>query len=245
MPFYLRTAIIGLVLLCASVSQAAERQVLKGHVPAATVGAVPVDRLSAERHLRLAINLPFRNQEALGTLIKELYDPNSPSFHHFLSVEKFTAAFGPTKEDYQAVVDFARAKGLTVTGTRANRALIEVEGPVANVEKAFHVNLGVYTHPSERRNYFAPDVEPSLDLNVPVLAISGLSDYLIPHPASLHARKKIKPSDATPQAGSAGGLYIGQDFRGAYAQGRYKHWRGPIRRCWSLTVITRRILRVT
>ena len=94
-----------------------------------------------------------------------------------------------------------------------------VEGSVANVEKAFHVNLGVYPHPTERRNFFAPDVEPSLDLNVPVLAISGLSDYMIPHPASLHARKKAKPSDTTPQAGSASGLYIGQDFRGAYAQG--------------------------
>ncbi|HEY3854104.1 MAG TPA: MBG domain-containing protein [Verrucomicrobiae bacterium] len=200
-------------------SQAAERQVLKGHVPVASAGVAPVDRLASERHLRLAINLPFRNQEALGTLIKDLYDPNSPSFHHFLTVEEFTAAFGPTKEDYQSVMDFARAKGLTLTGTRANRALIEVEGPVANVEKAFHVNLGVYPHPTERRNYFAPDVEPSLDLNVPVLAIAGLSDYLVPHPASLHARRKAKPSDLTPQAGSAGGLYIGQDFRGAYAQG--------------------------
>src|SRR5580704_17807893 len=100
MPFYLRTAIIGLVLLCASISQGAERQVLKGHVPAAAAGAAPVDRLAVERHLRLAINLPFRNQEALGKLISELYDPNSPSFHHFLTVKEFTAAFGPTKEDY-------------------------------------------------------------------------------------------------------------------------------------------------
>jgi subtilase family serine protease len=193
--------------------------VLKGHVPAAVAGLTPVDRLAATQRLHLAINLPMRNREALNALLQQLYDPASPSFHHFLTSEQFTAAFGPTKDDYQAVINFARANGLAVTATRANRALVEVDGSVADIEKAFHVNLRVYPHPTERRNFYAPDVEPSLDLDVPVLAIAGLTDYMIPHPASVHVRLIENRSSLTPEAGSDGGMYIGQDFRGAYAQG--------------------------
>lgn len=45
---------------------------------------------------------------------------------------------------------------------------------MADIEKAFQVTLGVYQHPREARTFYAPEAEPSLDLAVPVLHISGL-----------------------------------------------------------------------
>ncbi len=219
MQYCLRSVIVCLVFVCASVGRAAERQVLKGTVPAVAAGLISKERLSATQPLHLAISLPLRNRESLNTLLQQLYDPASPSFHHFLTSQQFTTVFGPAVEDYQAVVNFARSKGLTVTATYANRALLEVDGSVATVEKVFHVNMRVYPHPTEKRNFYAPDVEPSLDLNVPVLAVAGLTDYLIPHPASVHVRRLNQRPNLTPQAGSRSGMYIGQDFRGAYMQG--------------------------
>ncbi len=219
MQYCLRPVIVYLVLLGALTGRAVERQPLTGHVPPPVAGLTPVDRLAASQRMRLAINLPLRNRDSLNKLVEQLYNPASPSFHHFLTSEQFTAAFGPTKEAYEAVASFARSRGLTVTSTRANRALVEVSGSVADIEKAFHVNMRVYSHPTEHRNFFAPDAEPSLDLEVPVLAIAGLTDYLKPHPTSIHIRPLKVKSSLTPEAGSDGGLYIGQDFRSAYAAG--------------------------
>ena len=33
----------------------------------------------------------------------------SPNFHHYLTPEQFTEKFGPSQEDYQAVIDFAKS----------------------------------------------------------------------------------------------------------------------------------------
>jgi subtilase family serine protease len=219
MQFCQKLVIFCLVFLGALSGRAAERQVLTNHVPAAVKSLAPVDRLPASQRLHLAINLPLRDRDSLNKVIGQLYDPSSPSFHHFLTSDQFTEAFGPTKKDYVAVANFARSRGLTITGTRSNRTLVEVDGSVADIEKAFHVNMLVYPHPAEHRNFFAPDSEPSLDLDVPVLAIAGLTDYLKPHPASIHVRPVKNRPNLSPQAGSDGGMYIGQDFRGAYAAG--------------------------
>jgi uncharacterized repeat protein (TIGR01451 family) len=91
-----------------------------------------------------------------------------------------------------------------------------VSGKVSDVEKAFHVTMHTYRHPTENRDFFAPDVEPSVDSNMPVLHVSGLDNYAVPRPA-LH---KMPVSNAKPALGSApGGGYIGSDFRTAYVPG--------------------------
>ena len=71
---------------------------------------------------------------------------------------------------------------LIVTGKHSNRTLVIVRGTVADMERTFHVTMNEYQHPTESRTFFAPDVEPSLDLAVPVLAVGGLDNYVIPHP---------------------------------------------------------------
>jgi subtilase family serine protease len=169
--------------------------------------------------LRLAIGLPLRNGQALTNLLQQLYDPASPLYHQYLKPEQFTASFGPEEKDYQALRRFAESHGLTVTGTHPNRMVLDVTGAVADVEKAFHVNLGIYPHPTEPRTFYAPDVEPAPDLDVAVRHIAGLSDFARPHPASLHARPAAPQPNASPNAGSEHGYYIGLDFRAAYAPG--------------------------
>ena len=207
-------------ILLAATAWPAERQSLQGHVPEAVAkGLAPAGRLPAAQEMRLAIGLPLRNQETLTNLLRQLYDPASPLYHQYLNPEQFTASFGPDEKDYLALRHFAESHGLTVTGTHPNRMVLDVTGAVADVEKAFHVNLGVYSHPTEPRTFYAPDVEPSLDLDVPVLTIAGLSDYTRPHPSSLHARPAAQQPGANPNQGSENGKYVGLDFRGAYAPG--------------------------
>ncbi|MGD1020542.1 MAG: protease pro-enzyme activation domain-containing protein, partial [Verrucomicrobiia bacterium] len=175
--------------------------------------------LPSTNRLPLAIGLPLRNQDALSALLRQIYDPASPQYHQYLTPAQFAEQFGPTEADYQTVINFASANGLAVTGTHPNRTLLDVVGSVADVEKTFHVTLRVYRHPVENRNFYAPDVEPSLDLTVPVLAINGLNNYHLPRP--LYRQRPGSQALLSPSLSGSGpsGSYWGRDFRNAYAPG--------------------------
>lgn len=132
----------------------------------------------------LVIVLPRRNQDQLEKPLQGLYDPSRPSYRHFLKVEEFTARFGPTQEDYDAVIRFAEANGLTVAGKSRNRVNLDVIGSVSNIEQAFH--LRSISIPPRAAHSFAPDREPTPDLAVPLWHIAGLDNYSIPRPAIVH-----------------------------------------------------------
>jgi len=209
-----------LFVLFPPASRAAERNLMSGgHVPAAVARLAPVGSLPASQRLNLAIGLPLRNPGGLDSLLQQLYDPASPNYRRYLTPEQFTERFGPTEQDYQALMDFARVNGLTVTATHPNRMVLDVAGAAADIARAFHLTLRVYQHPKEARTFYAPDVEPTVDFAVPILHISGLDNYALPHP-NLVERPASASANATPHSGSGpGGFYQGSDFRTAYVPG--------------------------
>ncbi|HUD48046.1 MAG TPA: choice-of-anchor tandem repeat GloVer-containing protein, partial [Candidatus Baltobacteraceae bacterium] len=201
----------------ATIAQSVHTQTLHGHVPVAIAPLTAVGRLEPSRELRLAIGLPLRNKEGLTNLLQRIYDPASPDFHHYLTPAQFADSFGPTEEDYRAVAAFAKSNGLKVTATHSNRALLDVTGSVSNIEKAFHLTIRTYWNQRENRLFYAPDTEPSLNLATPVLHISGLDNYLQPHPMSLRETPIFGSAPAASATGSGvGGAYLGNDFRAAY-----------------------------
>jgi uncharacterized repeat protein (TIGR01451 family) len=208
--------------------------ILRGHVPAAVARsqAQPKGRMSADTTIELSVGLPLRNRDELARLITQLSDPANPNYGKYLTPAQFTDRFGPTEQDYQQVIEFARKNGLTVTATPANRMLLNLSGKIGDVEKAFHVSLQRYQHPRENREFFAPNNEPSVPAGLKIQDISGLDNYRRPHP-----HYKIKPVDksttpiqnaakgtvsdgATPHVGSGPAQqYVGDDFRRAYVPG--------------------------
>jgi hypothetical protein len=221
------TALMAACWLAVSLPAGAAPQVLKGHVPPITKRLESIGRLEGSRRLDLAIGLPLRNSDKLTNLLQELYQPSSPNFRHYLTADQFAASFGPSAEDYQAVAEFAKAHGLVVKGTHPNRTLLDVSGTVADIEKAFHIQMRVYQHPVEARTFFAPDAEPTLDLDTPVLAISGLDNYVKPRPQTHLSGAPVR-AEARPMRGPGGGggggsgysgPFTGSDFAAAYAAG--------------------------
>ena len=211
-------AAMAIVFVCGAQAQQS-LQVLHSHVrPAVTSGqAELVGSLPPTQRLRLSIVLPLRNQTELTGLLGRLYDPSSPDYRHFLSVEQFTEQFGPSAEDYQAVVAFAQANGFTVTDTPANRLIVPLGGTVAQIEKAFNVSMKTYRHPTENRTFYSPDREPSLNLGVPVAHIAGLNNFSIPRPMVTNAVEGQATANVT--GSGPGGLYLSSDMRAAYYGG--------------------------
>jgi len=190
---------------------------LSGHVPKPAARLAPIGTLPTTNVMQLSLGLPLRNQAEMQALLAGLYDPASTNFHKFLTTEEFTARFGPTAEDYQTVLDFARSNGLTVTQVHPNRLLVSVAGQAADVQNAFHVTLKTYNHPKEARTFYAPDTEPTVSSSLPIFHVSGMDNYNIPHPM-------IKPSSVTVNATHAtgsgpAGSFEGSDFRKAYVPG--------------------------
>ncbi len=236
-PFALRHKLI-FVLLMMSLScpltgaWAAGRQQLYGHIPKALVTAPRVGSVDPSTPLNLVLSLPLRNNAELQELLKRLYDPLSPEYRHFLTPEQFDAEFGPAEADYRALTAFALSHHLAVVATRPSHRLLEVSGTVGDIQKAFHVGLSHYQRP-DGSLFYAPENEPSIDLDVPVLHVGGLDNYQVPKPmlkASAPQEWVGKPKSgfppkssfpaATASAGSApAGLYWGTDFRNAYVPG--------------------------
>ncbi len=156
----------------------------------------------------------------MDQLLQDIYDPASPNYHHYLTPEQFVERFGPTAADYEVAIAHAEANHLKVTGRHPNRVVLDVEGPVADIESALHVTMRLYDHPTESRPFYAPDAEPTPDLPVPLLHISGLDDYSLPRPMMRAANAVDQPARAVPRTGRApGGSYAGGDFRAAYVPG--------------------------
>jgi subtilase family serine protease len=216
-------------ILIAVPGQAQPQSPLTRHVRDEVVNgkAQLVGRLPATQTLRFDIVLPLRDRAALQDFLQEVQSPASPSYHKFLTPQEFTARYGPSQEDWEALVVFAKASGFEIiSGTREARDL-RLTGTVANIEKAFHVSMGTYQDLSEDRTFFAVDREPTVDLPFQVWHITGLDNDSKPHPmyvkksdyAKAHgidANKVV--SHATTGSGPSAS-FLGSDMRAAYYGG--------------------------
>lgn len=182
-----------------------------------------VGHMPANQVMHLVLTLPLRNQDQLQQFLKEVYDPHSPMYRHFLTVNEFTAQYGPTQQEYNQLIDFAKSNGFTVTRTTPNRVNLNVSGSVASVEKAFNVTMNIYRHPNKARNFYGPNKQPSTYLPFSLWHIAGLDNYSIPHP--MYVRKSVNTgsntstkSNATTGSGPSAS-FLGSDMRAAYYGG--------------------------
>lgn len=189
--------------------------------------AQPMARMEARQVMNLNIVLPLGDPAGLDSFLADVYNPASPNFHHFLTVAEFTQKFGPTQEDYDSVVAFAKANGLEVTGGSRDGMQVQVSGSVAAVEKAFHVRMLSYPRASGNGTFYGPDREPTTDLPMDLWHVSGMDNYADPHPM-VHSRTEwatahgVMPeavvAHATTGSGPSG-AFLGSDMRAAYYGG--------------------------
>ena len=221
--------ILTIVFLAHTLAQAEPLPLLTRHVRDAVVNsqAPLVGQLPATQAIHFDVVLALRDRAGLQTFVQEVNDPTSRSYHQFLTPQEFTARFGPSQEDWDALVAFAKASGFQIVSGSRDAMDLRLIGTVASIERAFHVTLGTYRHPSENRTFFGPDREPTVDLPFRLWHISGLDNYSIPHPmfvkkgdyAKAHG---IDPDSVVSHATTGSGpsaSFLGSDMRAAYYGG--------------------------
>ncbi|MGA9527974.1 MAG: Ig-like domain repeat protein [Terriglobales bacterium] len=222
--------ILTILFLVSSLYAAQPQLMLTRHVPAAVANgkAQLVGHLPADQIMRFDIVIPLRDQPGLELFLQDLYNPSSPFYRLFITPEEFTQRFGPSQEDWDALVAFSKASGFQIfSGSRDERDL-RVSGTVASIEQAFHVTMGMYQHPTENRVFYSLDREPTVNLPFQLMHVSGLDNYFKPHSMreSKHDYAKahgINPDqvvspDATTGSGPSAS-FLGSDMRAAYYGG--------------------------
>jgi xanthomonalisin len=188
---------------------------LAPHLPAPVAsGQAPlVGAMDTDQRLQFRVHLPLRDQAQLTQLLHDLYDPSNPAFHKFLSPSEFTDRFAVPAADYAKVLAWAQGNGLTVMATTSNRRLLVLEGSVSTINRVFHLAVNNYRHPTDRRMYYSPDREPTVvGLDVPLLQVTGLSNYVLPHSMLRHGAA----TSGTGTGSGPSGEYLPSDIRSAY-----------------------------
>lgn len=207
-----------LLFLLAGTAQAELHPIRTTHVPEpVSSGVAPlVAEVPGQQLISIAISLPLRNEAELDALLQQIYDPHSPNFHEYLSVQQFRSRFAPVYRDYLAVLRFAQANGLAVIDMPSNQLVLDVEGSAHNIERAFHLKLGLYQHPTENRTFYAPDREPTVDLDAPLLHVTGLDNYSLPHAKNVRSAQSANGGKLLGTGSGPAGSFVGSDLRTAY-----------------------------
>jgi hypothetical protein len=188
----------------ASASNPHGSQQLSGYLTAAIAAAPVVGPVPPSTSMHVSIGLPGINPTQIQAAVQSVSDPTSSQYRQYLAPADFANDFGATASDYNKVVTWAGANGLTVT-TYPNRLIASVSGTAGALEKALFVNFD-YRQMPDGTQFFAPDQDPSLNLGPSVLRISGM-DNMAP----------VLDSDVTPNGNGPKGTYSSADLRAAYA----------------------------
>jgi hypothetical protein len=141
-----------------------------------------VGPFNPQQMLRLVFALQPPHLDEEEQFLNQLRDPDSPLYHKYLSEAEWDARFAPSPEDEQAVVTWAQSQGLTITQRYPNRLIVDVEGPVAAIEKALTININSYQIGSDS-SYFANDRAPSIPASLGniIQCVLGLNNIEVAH----------------------------------------------------------------
>lgn len=150
----------------------------------------------------ITVTLPMklRDQPQLNLLLKGIYTPGDPQYHHFISKEEFRSRFAPDESTVAALTRHYLAQGLTVT--RSATSLLKLTGSVAAMQKAFGVQLHTYevgaTANTPAYRYHSPSGKPQIEpqISAAVHGVLGLDSRRRYRAPLRHATK----TDATAQA---------------------------------------------
>ncbi len=151
----------------------------------------------ADQMLRLVFALKPPHLAEEERFLNQLQDRDSPLFHKYLSEQEWNQRFAPSAQDEQAVAAWAQSQGLTITQRYPNRLLVDVEAPVATIEKALDVAINRYQIGSA--SYYSNDRDPAIPAQLAsvVHAVLGLNNIEVAHTASKGSRD-FKGPDYSP-----------------------------------------------
>jgi subtilase family serine protease len=135
----------------------------------------------------IEVVLQPRDLMALDRQLTALYDPSSPSYHHWLAPGEFVARYEPTASTRASVSDYLRRSGMQVVPS-TSPFLVRAVGTSTSVTNAFSTTIENY-RAADGQVFFAPaaPVQVPVALSGAVSGVIGLSDTVAEHPLDIRA----------------------------------------------------------
>ena len=133
--------------------------------PPVPVGAQAVGAVAQATNLRATVTLAPRDPAALAVYAQAVSDPDSPSYHQYLTVAEFAQRFGPSPRQVDAVRASLGARGVPVGALSPNGLALSVSAPAADLATAFQTSFERYRLPGGQiayANTSAPAIAASL-----------------------------------------------------------------------------------
>jgi subtilase family serine protease len=175
-------------------ANASNGQYIANNTPAFVTTAEKLGATDPALTIQVSVWLNLHNRDELDALAKELYEPTSSEYRHWLKGAQVAARYAPTATDAQVVKAFLESRDLTVSGIGPHNFYVRASGTVAQIEKAFAVRINDYTVAGKtvRANSADPYVEgPAAAL---IQAVSGFDDDAFQSPGMV--RPNIVPGSA-------------------------------------------------
>jgi kumamolisin len=150
---------------------------LAGSSPNWTRNTHLVQHENSNALLTVGLLLHTKDQAGQRTLLKNLYNPHSPSYHHWLNAGEFAARFAPSSSEIAAATNYLTSSGLHLAPS-SDPALLLATGTVGQIETAFHTTINTYA-PSNGAQYFgnSANIEIPASLSGIVTGVFGLNGF--------------------------------------------------------------------
>jgi hypothetical protein len=114
-------------------------------IPAILSEARSLGRLSPDEQLSLQLVLPLRDSIGLQSFLSQLYNPDSPFYHRFLTPSQFYARYGPDQVEVTALTAYMQSKGVQIHISMASPNVAEVRGTVSQIENALKTQIDSFS----------------------------------------------------------------------------------------------------
>jgi kumamolisin len=180
--------------------------------------AVIQDRVAPTEQVGFDVYIPLQNRDQLETELQSLNDPNSPSYHKWLTPAQFQSRYGATAGQVSAI-----QKGLAAFGLQANvvnPARIHVTGNASAVEQALSTVLKHGTYANGKTVVMAtqPIIKPAalVQNNAVITGLSGMIRM------RTHSHIVSSPQNRYSPTGG----YFFDDLKQAYSYPSFKAYTG-------------------
>lgn len=161
--------------------------------------------------ITVTVWLNQHNKATLDELVRQMYQPGSPNYHHFLTHEQYRSQFAPSAAEAAQVQDYMTAHNFTVTSVDKFNHYLVAQGRVSDAQNAFNVQLSRINLKGQVHRVSSGAAAIGGGVGKLVHAVQGLDDFAakpaLVRPLDLATGKPLAPrpfsfADATANAAS-------------------------------------------
>ena len=217
----LSTLLVVLALMVGSgYSQSTDLNAVSSSAPAFLANAQTLGAEDASKEIAVTVWLRQRNKTELDTMVRDMYDKNSPNYHHFLTREQYRSKFAPTAQDAGTIQSYLATNKLNVTSIEKNNHYVVARGHIADIQKAFNVQINRVMVNGAIHRVNTSEASVAGPAGAMIATVQGLSDLKY----SAYAKRSVNPDTGEPfdglpvSAAGPDGLVFSQEcMRGAEA----------------------------